>query len=130
MVVEDDFFTQQLIVSCLDTLCDCITADTTRKALVLYENKVPDLVLMDIELPDGDGADAVKKICAADRNAFILMLSAHSFQDKVLNSLSCGAKGFIAKPFTKDRLVSQYQRFANWREEKKRYGTESVTQPA
>lgn len=104
MIVEDDPFTSQLIRASLGRAFDVVSADTAQRALSLYKHKLPDLVFMDIELPDGDGEMLTRNVCAADPDAFIVMLSSHSMKEKVLNCLQNGAKGFVAKPFTKNRL--------------------------
>lgn len=105
LVVEDDPFTRGLITTLIQNKCDVISAGSLRQALSLYKQKLPDLVFLDIELPDGKGTDALKAITQADSNAFVVMLSSHTAKENIVACLDRGAKGFIAKPFTRERIM-------------------------
>ena len=65
----------------------------------------PDLVLMDITMPELDGIGALKKIKEADSNALVIMCSAMGQQAMVIESIQAGAKDFIVKPFQADRVL-------------------------
>ena len=75
------------------------------KAFEKYNELHPDLVLMDITMPELDGIGALKKIKGADPNALIIMCSAMGQQAMVIESIQAGAKDFIVKPFQADRVL-------------------------
>ncbi len=70
-----------------------------------YNEVKPDLVLMDITMPEVDGIQALKNIKAADPNAKVIMCSAMGQQAMVIESIQAGAKDFIVKPFQPDRVL-------------------------
>lgn len=80
-------------------------AENGAKAVEKYVELKPDLVLMDITMPEMDGIEALKKIKAADANASIIMCSAMGQQAMVIESIQSGAKDFIVKPFQADRVL-------------------------
>ena len=75
------------------------------RAIEKYRELKPDLVTMDITMPDMDGITAVKEIRAADPNAVIIMCSAMGQQAMVIDAIQAGAKDFIVKPFQPDRVL-------------------------
>jgi two-component system, chemotaxis family, chemotaxis protein CheY len=111
LLVEDDPFTLQLVKLAFKDKFDIITAETARQALVFYQRHLPDMVFLDIQLPDGNGIDLLQKMTKADDNAYIIMLSSHSQKEKILDCISNGSKGFIGKPFTKQRLLDATEKF-------------------
>lgn len=64
-----------------------------------------DIVYLDISLPDSNGLELIPKIHKIDPNMHIVILSAHSSFDNVKNALKAGAKGFIAKPFSPQKII-------------------------
>lgn len=80
-------------------------AENGAKAFEKYNELKPDLVLMDITMPEVDGIAALKKIKGADPNALIIMCSAMGQQAMVIESIQAGAKDFIVKPFQPDRVL-------------------------
>jgi two-component system chemotaxis response regulator CheY len=115
LLVEDDPFTLQLVKLAFKENFEVITAETARQALVYYQRHLPDMVFLDIQLPDGNGINILKKISAVDDNAYAIMLSSHSQKEKILECLDHGAKGFIAKPFTRQRLIDATDKFKSYR---------------
>ena len=85
-------------------------AENGAKAVEKYAELKPDLVLMDITMPEMDGIEALKKIKAADANASIIMCSAMGQQAMVIESIQSGAKDFIVKPFQADRVLEAVQK--------------------
>ena len=85
-------------------------AENGVKAVEKYSEVKPDLVLMDITMPEMDGIEALKKIKAADANASIIMCSAMGQQAMVIESIQSGAKDFIVKPFQADRVLEAVQK--------------------
>ena len=80
-------------------------AENGAKAVERYNELKPDLVLMDITMPEMDGIQALKKIKSTDAGAMIIMCSAMGQQAMVIESIQSGAKDFIVKPFQADRVL-------------------------
>ena len=75
------------------------------EALQLIEQRQPDLVLMDITMPEMDGIAALKEIKKQDAGARVIMCSAMGQQAMVIESIQAGAKDFIVKPFQAERVL-------------------------
>ena len=80
-------------------------AENGLKAVEKYQENKPDLVLMDITMPEMDGIQALKKIKQMDPNASVVMCSAMGQQAMVIESIQAGAKDFIVKPFQAERVI-------------------------
>lgn len=80
-------------------------AENGAKAVEKYQETKPDLVLMDITMPEMDGIQALKKIKSIDPNASVVMCSAMGQQAMVIESIQSGARDFIVKPFQPDRVL-------------------------
>ena len=85
-------------------------AENGVKAIEKYNELKPDLVLMDITMPEMDGIQALKKIKEADAKATVIMCSAMGQQAMVIESIQSGAKDFIVKPFQADRVLEAVQK--------------------
>ena len=79
-------------------------AEDGAKAIEKYRELHPDLVTMDITMPDMDGITAVKEIRKIDPNAMIVMCSAMGQQAMVIDAIQAGAKDFVVKPFQPERV--------------------------
>ena len=75
-----------------------------------YNELKPDLVLMDITMPEMDGIQALKKIKEGDSNAKVIMCSAMGQQAMVIEAIQSGAKDFIVKPFQPERILEAVQK--------------------
>ena len=80
-------------------------AENGAKGVEKYNELKPDLVLMDITMPEMDGIAALKAIKANDPGASVIMCSAMGQQAMVIESIQSGAKDFIVKPFQADRVI-------------------------
>jgi two-component system chemotaxis response regulator CheY len=85
-------------------------AESGLQAVERYKTVKPDLVTMDIVMPDMGGIDAVKAIVAIDPDARILMCSAMGQQALVVEAIQAGAKDFVVKPFQPARVLEAVQR--------------------
>ena len=85
-------------------------AENGAKAVEKYAELKPDLVLMDITMPEMDGIEALKKIIETDPNAAVIMCSAMGQQAMVIESIQSGAKDFIVKPFQAERVLEAVQK--------------------
>ena len=84
-------------------------AESGVQAVEKYQLK-PDLVTMDIVMPDMGGIEAVREICKGDPEAKILMCSAMGQQALVVEAIQAGAKDFVVKPFQPSRVLEAVQR--------------------
>ena len=107
LVVDDAAFRRMMIKDILTKNGYNVAgeAENGAKALEKYNEVKPDLVLMDITMPEVDGIQALKNIKAADPNAKVIMCSAMGQQAMVIESIQAGAKDFIVKPFQPDRVL-------------------------
>jgi len=80
-------------------------AENGQKAVDKFKELNPDLVLMDITMPEMDGIQALKEIKKTDGNALVIMCSAMGQQAMVIESIQAGAKDFIVKPFQAERVI-------------------------
>ena len=83
----------------------CNGSEAASKYKELYKEVKPDLVLMDITMPEVDGIQALKLIRQDDPNASVIMCSAMGQQAMVVEAIQSGAKDFIVKPFQADRVL-------------------------
>lgn len=81
-----------------------------RTAIEMFQEKKPELVTMDITMPEMDGLSALEEMLKLDNSARILVISALSDQATALKALKLGAKGFVGKPFTEDKLKEAFDR--------------------
>jgi two-component system, chemotaxis family, chemotaxis protein CheY len=85
-------------------------AHTGAQAVEKFKELRPDLVTMDIVMPDMSGIDAVRAICGVDPDARILMCSAVAQQPVVAEAIRAGAREFVAKPFRPSNVLEAVQR--------------------
>ncbi|MCL0062585.1 response regulator [Peptococcaceae bacterium] len=85
-------------------------AENGAQAVEMYKELKPDLVIMDITMPEMGGIQAVKAIKEIDPNANIIMCSAMGQQAMVMEAIQAGAKDFIVKPFQQDRILQAIKR--------------------
>ena len=81
-------------------------ASNGMEAISKYFELKPDVMTMDITMPEMDGVDALKAIKEVDQEAKIIMISAMGQQNKVKSCVMAGAKFFIIKPFKEDMIMS------------------------
>lgn len=78
-----------------------------------YRKLHPDVVMLDIDMPQKDGIEALREILQQDPHAFVVMVSAASTLENVQMAIKSGAKGFVVKPYTTKRIqdvMLKYQR--------------------
>lgn len=104
LLVEDDAVTRKLVAGVLKDQFAIITAETAEEAMTNYLLHAPDIVFLDINLPDTDGFAVLKQVISLDKEAYVVMFSGNSYLDNVVQALNLGASGFVAKPFKRERL--------------------------
>lgn len=107
MICDDAAFMRMMIKDILTKNGYEIVAEAENGAVAVekYPDAKPDLVLMDITMPDMDGIQALKKIKELDASANIIMCSAMGQQAMVIEAIQSGAKDFIVKPFQAERVL-------------------------
>ena len=107
MICDDAAFMRMMIKDILVKNGYEIAAEAENglKAVEQYPEAKPDLVLMDITMPEMDGIEAVRRIKTLDPNANIIMCSAMGQQAMVIEAIQAGAKDFIVKPFQANRVL-------------------------
>lgn len=86
-------------------------AASGREAVELYQRTNPDIVTMDITMPEMDGITALKEIRKIDPAAIVIMCTAMGQKNLVVEAIQAGAKDFIVKPFQPARVVESLQKF-------------------
>lgn len=109
LVVDDSQFMRLNIINYLNkNNFDVVgQASNGSEAIKLYEELRPDIVTMDITMPDMDGVQAVREIVKMDSNAKIIMCSAMGQQAMVIEAIKAGAKGFLIKPLNEERMIME-----------------------
>jgi two-component system chemotaxis response regulator CheY len=107
LIVDDAAFMRMMIKDILEKNNFEIVGEASNGliAVDLYKKERPDVVTMDITMPDMDGIQAVKAIKEFDPNAKVVMCSAMGQQSMVMDAIKAGAKDFIVKPFQADRVL-------------------------
>jgi two-component system, chemotaxis family, chemotaxis protein CheY len=112
LVCDDAVFMRTMVSDILSQAGFTVVgeAETGVQAVEKYQQLKPDLVTMDIVMPDMGGIDAVREICKLDPQARILMCSAMGQQALVQEALQAGARDFVVKPFQPSRVLEAVQR--------------------
>jgi two-component system chemotaxis response regulator CheY len=107
LIVDDAAFMRMMIKDILTKNGYNVVgeAENGKIAVDKYNEVKPDLVLMDITMPEMDGIQALKAIKGTDSNATIIMCSAMGQQAMVIEAIQSGAKDFIVKPFQAERVL-------------------------
>ena len=110
MIVDDDPLISKVISAGLRDLAEIILAHDGSEVVRKYQEYTPDMVILDIHLPSISGLDLLNKLLELDPHAYIIMLSADSSKNNVLQTKFKGAKGFLTKPFPVDRVIEYYNK--------------------
>ena len=107
LICDDAAFMRMMIKDILTKNGYNVVGEAENGAVAVdkYTELKPDLVLMDITMPEMDGIQALKKIKSIDSSATVVMCSAMGQQAMVIESIQSGAKDFIVKPFQADRVL-------------------------
>jgi len=107
LIVDDSLIIRKKLSKLIEKLGHKVAYDASngQEAIEAYGSKKPDLVTMDITMPDMDGITAVKEIIKTDSEAKIIMITSHGQEDMVIKSVQAGAVGYILKPITEEKLA-------------------------
>jgi two-component system chemotaxis response regulator CheY len=111
LVVDDAAFMRLRLRSILEPQGhQVVEASNGAEAVTAYAHQQPDVVFMDITMPEMDGLAALRAIRAADAGACVVMCSALGQQSMVLQAVQEGAVDFIVKPFQPERVLDAVKR--------------------
>ena len=107
LIVDDAAFMRMMIRDILSKngYEVCGEANDGAQAIEKFKELKPDLITMDITMPEMDGIHALKEIKKIEPNAKVIMCSAMGQQAMVIDAIQAGAKDFIVKPFQADRVI-------------------------
>lgn len=107
LIVDDAAFMRMMVKDTLTKggYTDIVEAVDGADAVAKFKETSPDLVIMDITMPNMDGLEALKAIKAENGGANIVMCSAMGQESMVIDAIKSGAKDFIVKPFKPDRIL-------------------------
>jgi len=112
LIVDDAAFMRMVLRNMLEKNGFEVVGDaeTGAKGVQQYKHLHPDIVTMDITMPDMDGITAVKEIKSSDPAARIIMCSAMGQQAMVMDAIKAGAADFIVKPFQEERVIESLRK--------------------
>lgn len=105
LIVDDDPFSQKLVAAAVQVKGAARTADNGYDGVMSYARYAPDVLFLDIGLPDVSGHEVLLKILEMDPQAYVVMLSGYGNKENIVKSIEEGAKGFVGKPFSKGKLL-------------------------
>ena len=108
LVVDDAAFMRKMVSDALAKGGHEVVGEAGNgvEAVARFQELKPDLMTLDITMPEKDGLTALAEIVAADPSARVVMCSALGQEAKVLEAIKLGAKDFVVKPFQPDRVLS------------------------
>lgn len=114
LIVDDTKFMRKMLADCLTKNGYEVAGEAShgREAIQLYEELRPDVVMMDINMPEMSGIEAIKEILRIDSSAVILVCSAANQQTLIFEAMEAGAKGYIMKPFKPHRVLDIIRKYA------------------
>ena len=106
MIVDDAMIMRNMLSKKLKDLGHNIVAEASNgaEAVILYKDHKPDLVTMDITMPKMDGIDSLKSIIKFDHDAKVIMITSHGEENRVIEAIRSGAKGYVLKPLDREKL--------------------------
>jgi two-component system chemotaxis response regulator CheY len=112
LIVDDLTFIKMVLKDLVEKAGFRVVGEASdgEEALRLFDEKRPDIVLMDITMPKMDGLTALQKILEMDPEAKVIMCSALGQQRLILQAIQLGAKDFIVKPFRPERVIGSIKK--------------------
>jgi two-component system chemotaxis response regulator CheY len=112
LVVDDAAFMRKMVTDALSGGGHEVVGEAANgaEAVTRFQELRPDVMTLDITMPEKDGLAALKEIIAVDPGAKVVMCSALGQESKVLESIKLGAKDFVVKPFQADRVLSAIEK--------------------
>jgi len=105
-----------------------VLARSMEEAKTRYDECLPDITFLDIDLPDGNGFDLMDYIRNQEPEAYVIILTGSKLQEDVTRSTAKGAQGYIIKPFTKEKINQAIETYLDIRERTIKLSLNQVTQ--
>ncbi len=106
LTVDDALFMRMMLRKILEGAgYEVLEAENGAAGLATYQEATPDVVFMDITMPQMDGIAATKEIMSVDPNAYVVMCTAVGQQQQVMEAIQAGAKDYIMKPFEPEKVL-------------------------
>ncbi|EJN60289.1 chemotaxis protein CheY [Halogranum rubrum] len=106
LIADDSEFMRNLLREILETEYEVVAeAENGVEAVKLYDEKQPDLVMMDIVMPIRSGIEATNEITENDPTARVIMCTSVGQEEKMKAAIKAGAQGYITKPFQKPNVL-------------------------
>ena len=112
LVVDDAAFMRKMVTDALSGGGHEVVGEAANgaEAVTRFQELRPDVMTLDITMPEKDGLTALREIIAVDPGAKVVMCSALGQESKVLESIKLGAKDFVVKPFQADRVLGAVEK--------------------
>ena len=115
LVAEDEESNYELVRIVLQRRYRLLRAHNGIEAVTMNEDEHPDLILMDIRMPELDGLDATRIIKEVNQNTPVIALSAYAFEENIKEAKAAGCDYFMAKPFRVEDLIEICAKYCNER---------------
>lgn len=99
LLIEDDRTTRRMVSKAIGDYCEVMEAFTAGSGVAKFQNFDPDIVFLDLELPDDNGHNTLKWIMYNDPGAHVVLFSGNCDRHNVSKAIDNGARGFVPKPF-------------------------------
>ncbi len=110
LVIEDDVVTRGLVAATLKKSYKVVQAKDAKSGIAAYIAHAPNVVFLDIHLPDYSGKVVLDRLKFIDPAAYVVMISTDSVADNVLSTHAKGSAGFIKKPFSKEKIFEYVEK--------------------
>lgn len=105
LVVDDQDFSRKLLMEMISRNFTCYAASSVQQAVSLYAEYVPNIVFLDIEIPDVNGHDFAKFIKKYDPTSYIVMVTANNYEKDIIRARENKVQGYIMKPYSKQKIM-------------------------
>ncbi len=107
LIVDDSTVQRTILTKYLEREQHEVVGEVSNghETLQAYQKLTPDIVLLDIVMPDSNGISILSELLQFDKNANVIMCSSTALQNVIIESIQIGAKGFLVKPLTRDALA-------------------------
>ena len=111
MVIDDVPENRDIFTTLLEDKYQVIEASSGREGLELAEKEIPDLIFLDLKLPDGDGMDILSEIKRITPDPLVIIISAYGSEERRQDAKKKGVHSFIDKPLTEEKILSTIKQF-------------------